>query len=407
MSTASAAPVVLQKAPSNRIASLDQFRGYTVAGMFLVNFLGGYLATPLILTHKNTFCSYADTIMPQFFFAVGFAFRLTFGRRMHTEGLASAYWHVVKRFLGLALVALVIYNAPTAARTWQEFLDRGPLTALWDSIRGTWFQTLMHIAVTSLWITPVIRASAKVRIAWMVFSAALHFALSYWFYFDWVNGVIDGETGIDGGLLGFLAWTIPTILGTLACDAVTRKDGPPLLASVIVWGVLLMAAGWGMSCLTTLYDVPEQQQTALAAQKFAPDAVIPSGERMQTARLTWAEPPFVAPPDPLHRKHNYWMMSQRAATLSYHTFAGGLSLALYALFYVACDIWGWQLGLFRTLGTNALVGYVLHGMVDGAVSPFIPRDAPGWYVTCGFLLYFGITYLFIRKLEKDGIYLKL
>ena len=77
------------------------------------------------------------------------------------------------------------------------------------------------------------------------------------------------------------------------------------------------------------------------------------------------------------------------------------------LFYIACDIWGWQLGLFRTLGTNALVGYVLHGMVDGAVSPFIPKDAPGWYVTCGFLLYFGITYLFIRHLEKNGIYLKL
>ena len=30
--------------------------------------------------------------------------------------------------------------------------------------------------------------------------------------------------GIVGAIAGFLAWTIPTILGTLACDAVTRKD---------------------------------------------------------------------------------------------------------------------------------------------------------------------------------------
>ncbi len=29
---------------------------------------------PIVLTHRNTFCSYADTIMPSFFFAVGFAF---------------------------------------------------------------------------------------------------------------------------------------------------------------------------------------------------------------------------------------------------------------------------------------------------------------------------------------------
>ena len=107
----------LARPATNRIASLDQFRGYTVAGMFLVNFIGSYAATPIIFTHKNTFCSYADTIMPQFFFAVGFAFRLTFGRRAQSEGLARAYGHVVRRLLGLALVALVVYGAPTVART--------------------------------------------------------------------------------------------------------------------------------------------------------------------------------------------------------------------------------------------------------------------------------------------------
>ena len=62
----------------NRIASLDEFRGYTVAGMLLVNFIGGFVVVPAIFKHHNTYCSYADTIMPQFFFEVGFAFRLTF-----------------------------------------------------------------------------------------------------------------------------------------------------------------------------------------------------------------------------------------------------------------------------------------------------------------------------------------
>ena len=37
---------------------------------------------PAIFKHHNTYCSYADTIMPQFFFAVGFAYRLTFLRRL-------------------------------------------------------------------------------------------------------------------------------------------------------------------------------------------------------------------------------------------------------------------------------------------------------------------------------------
>ena len=102
------------------------------------------------------------------------------------------------------------------------------------------------------------------------------------------------------------------------------------------------------------------------------------------------------PPHDDHRKHNYWMMSQRAATPSYHTFAAGFSLAVYALFYIVCDKWGWQLGVFRTFGTNALVACILHDLVGDAVSPFVPKDAPLWYVMSGFLVYFGIIYLFVR-----------
>ena len=34
-------------ATTGRIESLDQFRGYTVAGMFVVNFLGSFDATPV------------------------------------------------------------------------------------------------------------------------------------------------------------------------------------------------------------------------------------------------------------------------------------------------------------------------------------------------------------------------
>ena len=403
----------LARPTSNRIASLDQFRGYTVAGMFLVNFLGAYAATPLLLKHHNTFCSYADTIMPQFFFAVGFSFRLTFGRRAQADGAAAAYYHVVKRLLGLALVAMVVYQAPTIARTWSQFTEHGAWEALRTAIGGsvkTWFQTLMHIAVTSLWILPVIRASAPVRIAYMVVSALAHVALSHWFYYEWVQ-----TGGIDGGVLGFLTWTIPTIFGTLACDAVTGADGRPRLAKMFAWSAVVMLFGWLLSCGTTLYNVQESETPDVAAQleeskskkRWAADPVIPSDQRRAVHELAWAEPPFVPPPDPVERLENYWMMSQRAGSLSYQTFAAGLSLALYAVFYIACDMGGWQLGLFRTLGTNALVGYVLHGMVDGAVSPFVPRDAPGWYVTAGFLVFFGITYLFIRKLEKDGIYLKL
>jgi predicted acyltransferase len=400
------------KPVTTRIASLDQFRGYTVAGMFLVNFVGTFAVTPVLLKHHNTFFSYADTIMPQFFFAVGFAFRLTFGRREQTQGLAAAYGHAARRLLGLALVALVVYKAPTAAATWQTLVEKGP----WEALRGSfkdWFQTLMHIAVTSLWILPVIRAGALVRVAYMIASAALQVGLSYWFYFDWVNA-----HGIDGGILGFLAWTIPTMVGTLACDAVAAPNSRAPLAKMILGSAILMGLGWLVSCGTTLYDVPQEQVAAVdeqridddrapVKQRFAEDPVVPSRERLDGHKLAWAEPPFVPPPDSDHRQENYWMMSQRAATLSYHTFGAGFSLAIFALFYIVSDLVGWQLALFRTLGTNALIGYILHGMVADAVERFMPKDSPGWYVTAGFLLYFGITWLFLRHLEKNKINIKL
>ena len=78
----------------------------------------------------------------------------------------------------------------------------------------------MHIAATSLWITPVIRARAGVRIGYMLLSVALQVVLSYWFYFDWVY-----RYGVDGGPLGFLTWSIPTIVGTLACEYGLSGEG--------------------------------------------------------------------------------------------------------------------------------------------------------------------------------------
>jgi len=83
--------MIVKHAPvQNRIASLDQFRGYTVAGMLLVNFIGGFREVGNIWKHHNIYCSYADTIMPQFFFAVGFAFRLTYLRRLKSLGVWPA-----------------------------------------------------------------------------------------------------------------------------------------------------------------------------------------------------------------------------------------------------------------------------------------------------------------------------
>lgn len=385
-----------------RLVSLDQFRGSTVIGMILVNYVGGFAVVPEVLKHHNDYCSYADTIMPQFLFAVGFAFRLTFERRVQREGLVAAYGRMVRRLLGLALVAIVVYGTSAPAETWTQLVELGPFSALAASLKRHWFQTLMHIAATSLWILPVIRSSFGVRIGYAALSAVLHVLLSWQFNFVWCN---SSPNAIDGGPLGFLTWSIPAIVGTLACDMVVSQGARTPWTKLIVASIVLMAAGWGLSCGTRFYDVPPQRVEELKEQLLAENPVLPRGEQLQFRGL--AEAPFVQPPPKTDRKWNYWMMSQRAGTLSYLTFCAGFSLIVYMLFHFVCDKRHWEIGLFRVFGTNALIAYILHSMIIDAIQPFVPRDSPGWHITVSWFVIMAIMWTFVRHLERSKVYLRL
>src|SRR5262245_44890294 len=89
------------------LPSLDQYRGYTGLGMFVVNFVGSFREMPAWLKHHHTYFSYADSIMPHFLFAVGFAFRLTFLRRLARDGAGPTYRHALWRALGLILIGII------------------------------------------------------------------------------------------------------------------------------------------------------------------------------------------------------------------------------------------------------------------------------------------------------------
>ena len=403
-----------QKPATERLASLDQFRGYTVVGMLLVNYFGDYAACAQVLKHSHDYCSYADTIMPQFLFAVGFALRLTFGRRMQTQRSSVAYARMIRRLLGLVLVSLVVYTVDQRAATWEQLKELNVWQIISEPIKRQWFQTLMHIAVTSLWLLPVVHRPARIRVAWMAGSAATHVFLSYCFNFAWTN---TPPNAIDGGPFGFLTWCIPAIVGTLACDYFvqprdSRENQPRSVGPVVLAAMGLMLLGYVMSCPTRLYDVPESQRETLVKSKLADDPVWPTPERIHAKRATsaftalLAEPPFVKPPNETERKWNYWMMSQRAGTLTYLTFTAGFSLLVFVLFYIVCDVYKMQLPFFRTFGTNALVAYILHAMVSSAVQPFFPKDSPAWFASMGLGIFFLITWLFVKQLEKQGAFLR-
>ena len=362
-------------APKVRIASLDQFRGYTVAGMLLVNFLGGYDNLPEVIGHHNTYCSYADTIMPQFFFAVGYAYRLTFLKRLARVGARDAAGHVAARCLGLMVVGFVVYHLDGGVTSWKELRALGVGGVFETAFQRSWFQTLVHIALASLWVMPVIAAGTSARVAFALASSALHLWLSDRFFLDWAWD----RPVIDGGQIAFLSWTTPLLLGSIAFDLMADRGPKRALTPLIGWAMALMAIGYGLSCLG-----------GLEGSGGAP-------------RIGWAAPPFEAP----EIGPNLWTMSQRAGSVTYLTFAAGFSAAVFAAFVRCCDLGPINVPLFRTFGRNALAAYVLHPLVFSAVKPYVPKDAPAWYALAGFGVAFAITYLLIRHLEKHEIYLKL
>jgi len=362
-----------------RIESLDQFRGYTILAMIAVNVAGHFKIVPDAFKHLHTHFGFADSIMPQFLFAVGFAYRLTFLRRLTLDGPRTAYVRAVRRCLALALLAVVIHRLDGGVQSWDELCRLGWYGVISEGFQRDPFAPLMHIALASLWALPVLAARPAVRIAYLVASATLFAVLSDNFYYDWVMT----RPGIDGGRLAFLTWVVPLLAGTLAYDVVVAEAGRRSASiRLFLLGGLVMLLGYALSCLNTM---------------TAPNT--PSGVWVEYL----VEPPFFPP----SRSVNAWTMSQRAGSVTYVVFGTGFSLAVYAMFLLAVDSWGYRLGLFATFGRNALIAYLLHDLVADAVKPYAPEDAPAWFALAVIATVVLVTWVFLRGLEEQKTFVRL
>jgi predicted acyltransferase len=347
---------------ATRIESLDQFRGLTVFSMMFVNFVGSYPATPTTFRHHNLHCTYADVVMPMFLFAVGFAMRLTFPRRVEKLGRAAAYQSVVHRSIALVLLGCVIYHLTGEWKSWQDLQSQFGPSMILRSIKRDPFETLVHIGVASLWVLPVIESRPRVRIAFMCLSAALFLTAELNGYHQWNR---TEPRGIEGGPLGFLSWTIPLLLGTLCCDGVRANASN---ARIAVAGLLVCALA-----------------TAVMA--------------VGNPTATW---PFQPLDLATEATANPFSMRANNATVTLTAFGGGCSFIIYALCRWLTER-GWTVSLFDLFGRNALGAYILHNMIAGAFKPFVPRDSPISYLLVVTTVYLFVNWLFVRYMDRSGI----
>lgn len=410
---------------------MDQFRGYAVAGMFLVNFFGGLDVTYHLLRHNNTHFSWADSIMPGFLFACGFSYRLSLLRKIQQLGRSATYAGILRRSMLLIVLSVVMYGFGQEITKWDQLTHQGPWEFLARLFKANLWEVLAIIGACQILLLPVIEARPSIRLLTAILLAITHVWLSWSFNYDFVYGQPNwmdaywGAAGLrawDGGFFGLISWSIPMLAGSLVWDLLSTTTLKRSLLYLCVGGTFLMGAGYGLSCLTRLYDVSPRGMEANAGRTLAP---IPRGK---APPLIWAEspvmppwnrakgrewidllaePPFVPPPPSADRPMNYWVMDKRVVTQSFIAFGIGFTCWVYAGFVLACDGAGLQVPLFRTLGQNALIAYVLHAPILAIIHPIVPDDSPRAWTIAGFVAFFLILTTFVRYLEKSNIRIRL
>ncbi|MGH2567672.1 MAG: acyltransferase family protein [Bacteroidota bacterium] len=251
--------------PSKRLASLDVFRGATVAGMMLVNNPGdwGQIYPPFKHAAWDGW-TYTDTVFPFFLWIVGVAMTFSFAKRIErSDDKRKLALHVLRRSAIIFALGLLLNGFPFGLAFGHEFS--------WSTIRIP--GVLQRIAVCYLF-TGLIFLSTSFRQQISITAALL---AVYWLAMKLVPvpgfgaGVLE-PTGnlcwyIDSNLLAGHTWrgapvpgfdpegifsTIPAIatmlFGVLTGHLLRSGKSPEEKTSLLfVYGSLLLFAGTTMN----------------------------------------------------------------------------------------------------------------------------------------------------------------
>lgn len=306
-------PNTTTPAATQRLASLDVFRGITIAGMVLVNNPGTWEHIHWPLEHAAWHgWTPTDLVFPFFLFIVGVAITLAFGSRTESErGKRDLYLRIIKR-------TLIIFGLGL-------FLNAFPYFNLAElRIPGV----LQRIAVCYFFAS-VIFLNTKVRTQ---FAIAISLLVIYRLLMGFVPapGFAAGDLSKEGSIASFVdrivfgkhVWaqakvydpegllsTIPalstTLIGVLTGHWLrTRKPAHEKVAGMFVAGVVCIVLGWAWNPLFPIN------------------------------KALW--------------------------TSSYVLFTGGLALQFLAFCYWLIDIKGYRLWAkpFEVFGMNAIALYV-------------------------------------------------
>lgn len=219
---------------AGRIESLDQFRGWAIFTMVMVNCLGNFDSMPEAFRHHREGMTYADMAVPAFLFAVGMGFRLSFLRRMKKQGIWRARLAALRRYLLLIAIGCLVYG---------HGIDYTDSYWFWRSFHKNFWDALVDIGFSGLLALPFIERGPALRLAMgVVYCGIFQAAYDFAGYDLWVM-----RYSLQGGPLGVLTHAFPLLLGTVAYDLLALNDRKRLLRGGLALGLGTMAAGYAMS----------------------------------------------------------------------------------------------------------------------------------------------------------------
>lgn len=363
-------------AKPGRLASLDIYRGLVIVVMTLVNYLSPVQGVPAWSKHWPESLdgyTYVDVVFPAFLFIVGVAIPFALGRRLDRgDSLPGIAGKVFARSAVLVLLGVITVNP-------HHFDHAGPLSKPW------WFLLVMVCAL-AIWNAAPAGASPfclRVRRALQVAGGAGLVVLLA--LFRGTNGA--GQTAwlqTDyWGMLGMIGWAY---LVASLCWLALRKNAAALMGAMgfllcFYIGIRHGAADW--AALGWLGWAPNHFRNAAFILGSNPATVMmgvlagncllgpkdAESERRRLRFLLLFGVGLYAAGMLLRPLHG---INKSDHTEAYALVTGGISCVLLALVFWVVDIKRWRMwdALLAPLGQNALLAYILPGMVANAFAIF-------------------------------------
>jgi predicted acyltransferase len=303
---------------SDRLVSLDVFRGITIAGMVLVNNPGTWSHIYWPLKHAEWHgWTPTDLIFPFFLFIVGVAIPLAFGRRLESGGSKrDLYLKVVRRTLIIFALGIFLAGFP-------EF----QLSTI--RIPGV----LQRIAVCYL-CASLVFLNTRVRTQIIVTAALL---IIYWLLMTRLHapGFAAGDLSKEGSLASFVD---RAVFGPHIWKQGKVYDPEGLLSTI-------------PAIATTLFGVLTGQWLRTNKSQYEKvTGLFVAGAACTVIGWCW---------------NPYFPINKSLWTSSYVFFTGGLALEFLALSYWLIDIKKYQRWAkpFVVFGVNAIVLFVGTGLM--------------------------------------------